>query len=412
MTAPLGARVTADSAGRRWWAEHRVTLLRVAIVILTIFALVKLSDSFRQLAFGAPRGWGGIDVRNRHDDVEKWFAGQPIYAMSKKAIYPPASFPIFWLMVGWLDPTHARWLWAAGAAVALVTLTRLLVAESGADTRLERMFVALLPLSMNATGMTIKNGQPIIFLLPLLLVAVRRARRVACGWADDALIAALLLITMVKPTDIVPFFWLVLLAVGRWRSVLVVGAGYLALTLFATSFQSTPLPVLVGQWLARCWETSALGYAHVHVWLEAVGLQRWNLPASLLLLIALGIWTYRHRHADLWILLGVAAFVTRVWTYHQLYDDMLMLLPMIALFRIAHEDAAPFAGVLLLVMAAVMLAPEGMFYARPPLPLVYSLAHTSVWLAVVTFLLARKQVTGEQVATTDKSGLARSRSLP
>jgi len=43
------------------------------------------------------------------------------------------------------------------------------------------------------------------------------------------------------------------------------------------------------------------------------------------------------RRAERWPLLGVIAIVARVWTYHRWYDDLLLLLPLIALFRLTRQ---------------------------------------------------------------------------
>ena len=51
--------------------------------------------------------------------------------------------------------------------------------------------------------------------------------------------------------------------------------------------------------------------------------------------VALGVWLYRHRRVDLWLQLGVIAVVARLWAYHRLYDDVLVVLALVALFRIA-----------------------------------------------------------------------------
>jgi hypothetical protein len=63
--------------------------------------------------------------------------------------------------------------------------------------------------------------------------------------------------------------------------------------------------------------------------------------ASVLIFAAFTAWAYRHRRADTWILLGAAAIVARLWTYHRIYDDVLLLLPMVALYRLARAEAPP-----------------------------------------------------------------------
>jgi len=63
--------------------------------------------------------------------------------------------------------------------------------------------------------------------------------------------------------------------------------------------------------------------------------------------------------------MAVAALTARFWTYHRWYDDLLILIPMIALFRIAKEaeteDLSTWAGVLVGVGVVAMIAPGGLY---------------------------------------------------
>jgi len=90
--------------------------------------------------------------------------------------------------------------------------------------------------------------------------------------------------------------------------------------------------------------------------------------------------------------MGVAALVARLWMYHQVYDDVLVLLPMIALFRIAKRAVSPdgrdlLAGVLLAVTTAAMLTPVRFSLAGSPWQPLFSGVHAVAWLAVLIFLL-------------------------
>lgn len=134
--------------------------------------------------------------------------------------------------------------------------------------------------------------------------------------------------------------------------------------------------------------------ANLHVWLGGFGLEEWIFPASLVLLLALGFWSYRPRHVDLWILLGVTAYVARFWTYHRWYDDALLLLPMVSLFRIAKrgpsdQGADVMAGVLLGMTLLVMLAPGGLFLLPPPWNTVHVFGQMIVWTVTLVFLLGQ-----------------------
>jgi hypothetical protein len=79
------------------------------------------------------------------------------------------------------------------------------------------------------------------------------------------------------------------------------------------------------------------------------------------------------------------------------YDDLLVLLPMVALFRIAKRGEAEggsdlVAGVLLAVLVLAMLAPARLqFPSSPWLPL-FVAGHVSVWLVVLLFLLRQARL--------------------
>jgi len=377
---------------RSWWAVHGTTLLRFVVALMTILALLKLGDEFRRLLWESGHS-GAIDLRIFHDLVRRWFAGQPIYSELENAVHPPATYAILWPFVGWLALIPTRWLWAVTSVMALGWLAHLIVRESDADTRLERVFVVLMLLSMNATGVTVGNGQLIVHLLPILLVGLLLLQRRQCGWRRDLLVAAMLLVTLVKPSISVPFFWIVLFTSGRLRPTLFVTLGYLALTLFSASFQESEVPVLFHNWLMRSSALAARGgYANLQIWLVTLGLERLIFPASLVALIALGFWTYRHRQGDLWLLLGVTALVARFWTYHRLYDDLLILLPMITLFRIAKRGPSDdgsdvVAGVLLAITVLAMLAPARLRFGPWPWHLILTAGYVLVWGGILAFLL-------------------------
>ena len=136
--------------------------------------------------------------------------------------------------------------------------------------------------------------------------------------------------------------------------------------------------------------------ANLHVWLGSLGLKEWILPTSLALLLALGLWSYRYRHIDIWILMGVTSYIARFWTYHRWYDDALILLPIVTLFRIAKRGPSDhaedvIASVLLGVTLLLMLAPGGLFLLPPPWNTVYVIGQVIVWIATLVFLLGQAQ---------------------
>jgi hypothetical protein len=109
------------------------------------------------------------------------------------------------------------------------------------------------------------------------------------------------------------------------------------------------------------------------------------------LLIALGVWTRWHRHIDPWVLLGVTGIVARVWTYHGIYDGVLIVLPIVALFRIVCRQSevsarTVLAGVLLTATVAGMLCPARLLLLPPPVGWLFTTGHAVLWLSLLLFL--------------------------
>jgi hypothetical protein len=376
----------------------------LTVTLMTVVALVWLGYEFWRLLWQSSAIWqssppGAVDLQLRHGEVRHWFAGRPIYSEIGSAVYPPASYVILWPLLGWLAVTPARWLWAVTTVAALGWLVYLVIRESGANTRLERVFVALIPLSMYATGATIGNGQLSVHLLPTLVAGLSMPHQGQCGWRKDFIAAALVLVALVKPSVSAPFFWVVLFVPGRLRPAILVVLGYILLTLLAAGFQEASVLSLIGDWLGRAqagveWGAVNGGAGNLHSWLSAVRLPAWNLPSSLLVSSALGVWVYCHRHVDLWLLLGVTALVARFWTYHGWYDDLLILLPIVSLFRIAKRGGsadrdAVVAGALMAITLLAMLAPGGLYLFPQPWNTLYVAGQIIVWTTVLIFLLGR-----------------------
>jgi hypothetical protein len=388
---------TITSRVQIWWAGHDRMLLRIAAGLMAFAALVWLSYEFYRLLWQPAQldGWqvhpGAIDLKKRHRVVHSWFAGESVYGGG----YPPASLAIFWPLHGWLEVSTVTLIWAATTAAALGWLVYLVVQESGVNTPLERIFVALMPLSMYATGATIGNGQLIVHLLPMLVAGLLMLHRGEALWPKDLLASSLVLVSLVKPTIAVPFFWIVLFVPGRLRLALLVSLGYVILTLIAASFQEPGPLALFRDWLAssRIWP-GYVGHAHLGVWLHAFGLDDYLLPAMFLVLLALGCWTYSHRHVDLWLLLGVSGLVSRFWTYHRWYDDLVILLPMVALFRIAKDSSSSdrvkiSGGMLLGITMLASIAPGGLYLLPAPWNTLYVDGQVIVWGVVLVFLVNR-----------------------
>jgi hypothetical protein len=392
---------TAETKARGWWTDHRYRTLRLSVILMAVLALLKLGSESRRLVWDSGAN-GAIDLRILHGLVHQWFAGEPIYEELSTAVHPPGTYVILWPSLGWLTLPQARWIWAATSGLALASLAWLVVQESGATSPVERCFVALMPLSLNATGVTIGNGQLTIHLVTLLLVGVllQKRRRDGVGWR--LLASGIVTFTLVKPTVSLPFIWLILFGAGGLGTTLLAGVGYIGLTALSASFQDEALHSLLAAWVVRGSHLALRGgYANMHIWAGALGLDEWLLPISLATLLGLGAWVYAHRHQDVWLLLGITALVARFWTYHRLYDDMLVLLPMVSLFRIAKQGARDewqdiAASALLGALLLAMLLPARLRYTPWPWQLVFTGGHTLMWAAVLLFLLLVAERSGTQ----------------
>lgn len=317
--------------------------LSLAVVVMIIAGGRRWGHDFMRLVWH-PSPYGAVDLKLLYDLVQGWFSGEPIYTEMADAVHPPATYLLLWPFLGWLPFTAVRWLWAGTTLLMLGWLARLFVRASGAETYLETAFVALMLFSIAATGQTIRNGQLTLHVLPALMTGVLLLRRRKVTWWTELAAVTLLLFSLVKPHVSAPFFWLVLCAPGGLRPALLVVCGYVTATLLATLPQEQGVTALVHHWIVRssavAADTTNANQGNIHIWLHTLALDELMLPASLLLLAGLGVWTFRCRRADIWLLSGVAALTARVWTYHRSYDDVLILIPMVVLFRLIKRGQA------------------------------------------------------------------------
>ena len=402
------------------WARSGTTVLRVAVLIMIAIALVLLPYEFWRLVWYQGKT-GAIDLGQRYREVHIWFAGQSVYTQNIQRTYPPASYVILWPFLGWLPYPLARVLWAVTSAAALAWLVYLAVRESSTSTRLESFLAALIPMAMYATAFSIGGGRLVVHQLAPLVVGVLLFCREQIRWRDDLVAALLILLALVKPSVAAPFFWIILFVPGRLRPAILVAGGYAVLTLVAASFQGGGAISLLHDWTTigtqvAEWASVEMDNASVHTLLFSLGLQHWNPLASLLVLSALGIWIYLHRRVDTWLLLGVTALVARFWTYHAPYDDLLILLPMIALFRITTQSSrtdadATVAAVLLACTMMSTLAPGGRYLLPEPWNRAYVTAQVCVWLVVLGFLVHRARrlstLSTASFPTSEKTNAAR-----
>jgi len=370
---------------------------RLVLACLIALAGLKLGSEFHRLVWEAGR-YGAIDLAQRYLEVQLWFSGQPVYGEIEHASYPPASYLILWPLVGWAPFQFVRWFWAILSIISMIWLVRLLVRECDCRSVTERFFVALIPLSMNATGIALGNGQLAILILPLLVYIAALAGQGQRKRSTEFAIGALFVLALVKPTFAAPFFLILLFVFPGYRTAGAIVIGYLLLTLLASIFQEPGVITLTANWLEYAYAINTdaaveLDYGSVHTWLTAIGLSQWNSAASILLLAGLGVWIFRVRRVELWLIFGVTALIARMWTYHGIYDDMLIIIPIIAVYRhvkLVSKSSSPELSSLLLLAGSifVMLVPVRLFFAwSPPWPYLYAVSHIFFWLWLLLYLV-------------------------
>ena len=394
------------------WSRYGAVLLWPAVLYMVVSAVGKLVYAAPYLV-GDPAPWAALDLEYRYAEVQRWFAAMPVYGELENADYPPASYVILWPLLGWLPLEAARWLWAATTALAAGVLAWIFVRESGARTWPQRLFAGLIVFSAYPLQHNIFVGQLGVHVLAAVIAGLVWLRATGrARWRDALGASMLIVVALVKPTLSAPFVWLACITPSRWRPVVTIGVTYVALSAIAAAAQGAGLPELLASWLAQTGvQTTPLeGTANVHRWLAILGLENWGLPISLLTLAAAGAWVIRHRDADPWILLGVAALTARLWVHHRPYDDILLLVPMVTLLRltiadgrVATMDSAAgdrAAGVLLALFWAALHLPTFAFYGENRLLILTVEAGQSVlWIATLVYLLARaRRDTGRPAA--------------
>lgn len=395
-------RIKKDTALRTFWINYNTLILKISIALMSIAAIVWLGYEFWRF-FWQPHylgNWqihpGAIDLHFRYKELSNWFASIPVYTEMNNVIYPPASYLMLWPFLGWLEFEPAKLLWAVTSVAALCWLIYIIIQESGAHTSIERIFIALIPLSMYATGATIGNGQLILHISPFLITGILLINKEGNHLMGDLASSFMILFSLVKPTVSAPFFWLVLFRPGRLRPAVLVVVGYILLTLIAVVWQQASQLQTNGPEHDRTTQNNfpsifkpainflktgisasiKAGESNLSIWMMQMGLKEWGFPASLILLLLLGLWIFLNRTTDIWILLGVTAIVARFWTYHRWYDDLLILLPMVGLFRLAKSSLIPHpqkisAGIILGLTMVLMIAPGGLYLLPNPLNMIW-----------------------------------------
>ena len=333
--------------------------------LLAVVALKRIVHQAGELLAGTGYS-AAFDLHLRYVETTRWFAGTYVYAETQ-ADYPPASYAFLGPLIGSLDWPSARLAWLACSLGALAALSWMMVraVERRPGTR---ALAAALPWAAYGSALTLGVGQLGLICLATGLGGILLAHKTGQSRLRIGGAALLFTLSLVKPSLTAPWFWLLLLASPAAACLAVVLYG--AATLAACAFQPGPLSRLLTGWIDNGHVHAARGYGNVADWAAVLGFGTWIVPLGLALLAALFVWILRHSHADIWILLGVSAFVARFFTYHYYVDDLLILVPMIALLRLATQgpesplrDAAATA---FLLAALAQLTPTRLFTELGP----------------------------------------------
>lgn len=392
--------------------QHYHTLLQIATGMMAVIAGLWLSYEIWRFLWEPdylgplPIHPGAIDLKMRFNEVNAWFQGTPVYKTIGSAVYPPASYVIFWLLLGWLSLPYAKLLWLAASLFVVWIFSRQLIRYSLASSPLEKRFIGWLPFAAYATGATIGNGQVIVFVLPLLLAGIWNICHSSIPAIRRKLGNVAILLALVQPTIAAPFFWLIMFVPRTIKPAAIIVMSYVLLTGFALMFQTMgtakKLDSASSMKSIENWTSHASGgikagsvsggYNNIHTLLTSTGLAKWNIPASLIILLALGIWIFLYRHAEIGLLIGMTAIIARLWIYHRWYNDLLIVLPLVTLFRITHQahyssKAKYVATVLFIIGWLVTLAPGGLYLLPSPLDTVWMMAQVVLWLGMLVFLM-------------------------
>ena len=304
-------------------------LLSLVGLAIAGLAGIRLGQGLQRLVAGGPRS--GLNLRQRVDEVERWFGGEAVYEALPTAVYPPGSMgmlaPLGWLGEGTL---------AAYTVVTLLTCTALgwgfrKIAGDGP------WWLMLVPLATLAVSDGLALGQ---LHLVTLIAAVGALGLALRGEPRADLGAGLLFaVALIKPSSAALFVPALGLLPPRTRALAVATGVYgLATGLAFAVREESPLR-LIHQWWFRAAEgarygAEMAGYGSVHDLVGWLGVPQGSVVATLLVLSAGTLWTWRVRSADPWVVVGVLGIAARMGTYHRGYDDVLVLPAVAALLRV------------------------------------------------------------------------------
>lgn len=374
------------SAGK-WASRNRNGLFRGAVIFMVLLAVPRLTYQLWRLLVDTGSN-GALDLKMFSYWTALWFGDEPLILHNLL----PATYPLLWPLTGWLSFEASRWLWLLLYIISFFWLFSIIKSGAALREKKELIFAALFLIAIYPTSIIIGNGQLTLFIIPAVLAAVLLGQgRPSAG--REAAMTLLLLFSTIKLPLSAPFFLVALMSERAWRPVALAVLGYILLTLLAVHFRSEGLLASIELWIRDASRLAAEdGFGNVHKWLGSAGLPDFILPASLALLAALALWLYINRKADIWIVLGVTAIAARLWTYHRLYDDLLIIIPVVALFRIFRSGGLSpreraIAGALLFISWLALLSLGFFLRLEPPVGTIFRTGTVAVWLALLAFLV-------------------------
>lgn len=387
------------------WVRWQTSVLWILIAGMAAKAVLRISYGLTCLLF-LKGTKPAVDLAQRYNEIQLWFAGGDVYTqLEEGGVYPPASHVILWPFLNYSSWTLIRYLWAITSVAALIWLVYLLVKASQASNVQEKVLIALISLSAYATNINFINGQLTIHILAFLVAALTliktNKKKLTLGksslWAGFFLAVAL-----VKPTVTLPFFFIPLFVSQGLLIAIVAVVIYTIFALIATAFQNASIVTLHLDWLERgklgtevsstANSNNLAGYGDIHSFLASRDISDFNFESSMIILVIFAVWLYFHRYVDLWILIGVAALVSRFWAYHRIYDDLVIILPMVTLFRLTKQTNVDqinriASGIMLAIAIFSTFLLDRLLLFNPPKNSLFAHSQIVVWLLMLGFMI-------------------------
>jgi hypothetical protein len=392
----------------------RPALLALAALLAGLGIVTLFVKLWRLVGDSGPMG--ALTIRFVQEVTQDWWAGVPVYAVHHSGVvYPPATWVLLGPLFAWMTLDVARGIWAAAALAGLVALGAAAATAVWNSGPLARLCAWLAPFSMPALGDALGIGSLITVVLPLAVWAVLSAARPAPTLSRDLAAAGMFDLALAEPNVALPFVMPLLVAPRRMRPAVLAIVGYAILTLVAAYVHPTDLAADLRLWVAHVDRQAGRGYGNLQDWLEHQG---WGsvsfMSGSFVLLTALGAFSWWCRRSDTWLLLGVAATVSRLWMAPRIDYDSLLIIPLMATGRLALSDARARPIVLssrvtFVVLALVLWIPLNFHFAgstlgpwivRQPWVRLFDGAHVGAAVLAGTVLATAAVLTRSRVPTS------------